>query len=123
VGELAGKTDRRLLGTWVSDRRRTFRHFKPKAGCPPQSLRKFKAIFGKLAVKWGRRFYHTELDGHRRSARYEVVASDASSVVVRSRDELSGEDQLQHIHFDGDYYWVALSGGSLCEFFRRVPPK
>lgn len=115
------KSDRRLLGTWQSDRRRTFRHFKPKAGCSPHSLRKFKAMFGKLVVQWDRGVYHTELDGHRSSARYEVVASDAESVVVRSRDELSGEDRLQHIHFDEDSYWVALAGGSICEFFRRVP--
>lgn len=115
------KTDRRLLGTWRSDRRRTFRHFKPKAGCPPKSLRKLKALFGKLVVKWGRGVCYTELVGHRESTRYDVVASDTASVVVRLRDELSGEDRLHHIHFDGDYYWVALSGGSICEFFRRVP--
>lgn len=117
------KSDRRLVGTWQSDRRRTFRHFKPKAGCSPQGLRKLKALFGKLVITWGRGVYHTELDGHRSSARYEVVASDSTSVVVRTRDVVSGEDRLQQIHFDGDSYWVSLLGGNICEFFRRVPPK
>ena len=122
MGRSPAKTDPRLLGTWRSDRRRTFRHFKPKAGCPPQSLRKFRALFGKLVVTWGRSVVRTELNGHRWSARYEVVARDAVSVVVRVWDESGGEDGLQHVHFAGDYYWVALAGGSVCEFFRRVPP-
>lgn len=117
----SAKSDRRLVGIWRSDRRRTFRHFKPKANCPPQSLRKFKAMFGKLVVRWGRSICYTDLDGHRVSARYEVVASDSVSVIVRLRDTTGGEDRLQQIHFDGNFYWVALSGGNICEFFRRVP--
>jgi hypothetical protein len=121
VSRRAAKTDRRLLGTWQSDRRRTFRHFKPKPGCSPHALRKLKGLFGKLVVRWGRGVYVTELDGHQTSVRYEVVATDAESVVVRFRDELSGSDQLQQIHFAGDYYWIALTGGAIFEFFRRVP--
>jgi hypothetical protein len=111
--------DSRLLGTWRSDRRRTFRHYKPKAGCSPQALAGLKAMFGKLVVRWGRGKYHTELEGHRESGGYEVVASDSVSVVVRYQDFLSGEDRLRQIHFDGDYYWIALGGG-LCEYFRRI---
>lgn len=122
MGSRAAKIDPRLLGTWRSDRRRTLRHFKPKPGCPPQSLRRFKALFGKLVVEWGRGGCRTELDGYGKSVLYEVVATDATSVVVRSRDERTGQHCLQHIHFDGDYYWVAIGNGSLCEFFRRVPP-
>ncbi|QEL16930.1 hypothetical protein [Limnoglobus roseus] len=122
VKKPAPKVDPRLLGTWRSDRRRTFRHFKPKAGCSPRSLRLFKGLFGKLVIRWDRRTCHTDLDGFCQAVRYEVVASDAVSVVVRLREGLTGEERLQHIHFDGDHYWVALGGGSLCEFFRRVPP-
>jgi hypothetical protein len=111
--------DRRLLGTWQSDRRRTFRHFRPKPGCSPQALAKFKAIFGKLVVRWGRGKYHTELAGLRESAEFEIVASDSRSVVVRYQDAFFEEARLQQIHFAGDWYFIALSGG-LCEYFRRV---
>lgn len=121
MSQRASKPDKRLLGTWRSDRRRTLRYFKPKAWCTPSRLRKFKALFGKLVVEWAHGAYHTEFDGHKVTAPYEVVARDSVSVVVQVRDVLSGEDRLQHIHFDGDYYWVALSGGGICEFFRRVP--
>jgi hypothetical protein len=111
--------DRRLLGTWKSDRRRTFRHFRPKAGCSPASFRKFRALFGKLVIRWGHGKSYAELDGHRSVTAYEVVASDSRSVVIRYFDSLAGEDRLRQIHFDGEYYWIALGGG-LCEYFRRM---
>ena len=119
----SAKSDPRLLGIWRSDRRRTFKHFKPKAKCPPSSFRKFKALFGELVVKWDRGVVHIELDDYRSATPYVVLASDAVSVVVRSKDPLSGEERIQQIHFEGDCYWVALPGGRLCEFFRRVQPE
>jgi hypothetical protein len=119
----SAKSDPRLLGTWRSDRRRTFKHFKPKANCPPRSIRKLKALFGKLVVKWDRGLFHTELDGHCTSTPYVVLGSDSVSVVIRSKHSLFGEERLQHIHFEGDCYWIALPGGQLCEFFRRVQPE
>ena len=112
--------DRRLIGSWKSDRRRTFKHYRPKAGCSAASLRKFKALFGKLVIRWGRTKSYSELDGHQSVAAYEVVASDADSVVIRYHDTLAGEDRLRQIHFVDDYYWITVGGG-LCEWFRRVP--
>jgi hypothetical protein len=58
------------------------------------------------------------LDGTRWVQRYEIVASDADSVVVRAPG-LDGSPTLSQIHFDGDYYWVA-AGGVLCEYFKRI---
>ena len=123
MGQRTVKSDPRLLGVWRSDRRRTFKHFKPKANCPPSSLRKLKSIFGKLVVKWERGVFHAELDGYCAATSYVVLASDAVSVVIRSMDTLIGEERIQHIHFEGDYYWIALRSGRICEFFRRVQPE
>ncbi len=111
--------DPRLIGTWKSDRRRTFRHFKPSSNCSPRSLNKFKAIFGKMVIRWGREKFYSEFDGFRDTARYETVASDSDSVVVRVPDVLSGEDVLRQIHFAEDYYWIAVSG-NMHEWFKRV---
>ena len=83
-------------------------------------MRKLKAIFGKLVIRYTRRKYYIEFDDYRESGTYDVVAVDSKSVVIRYRDEFSGEPQLQHIHFDGDFYWIAHPSGSLCEFFRKV---
>jgi hypothetical protein len=119
VGKPVSKYDGRLIGAWRSDRRRTFRHFKPKPGCPPRSLRKLKSIFGKLVIRWSRGRYYTELDGYHDSGAYAVVAQDESSIVVRFWDSLTEADRIGHIHFEGDHYWTAVSGG-LIEWFRRV---
>ena len=61
------------------------------------------------------------MDGDKWSNAYEVIASDQYSVVVRSKDDLSAELRLQQIHFEGDWYWLAISPG-LCEYFKRVTP-
>lgn len=114
------KTDTRLLGTWQSDRRRTFRHWKPKPGCPLKSLRRLKAMFGELVVRWTRTRCYSELGEFRSVDPYELVARDPSSVVVRVWDQLVEDYRLRYITFDGeDRYWLACSG-SLHECFRRV---
>jgi hypothetical protein len=110
--------DRRLLGTWKSDRRQTFKWFYPKPGCSPTNWRKFKAIFGKLIVRWGYTKCHTDLDGYKETRAYEVVASDANSVVVRILDPTAPRGRLCHIHFEGDYYWISVRNWR--EFFKRV---
>jgi hypothetical protein len=87
--------DPRLLGTWRSDRRKTFRHFAPRPGATPAGVRRLRALFGKLVVRWTRTRYVSELNGARQSAPYEVVASDPGTVVVRCFDPLSNSDRLR----------------------------
>lgn len=111
-------TDRRLWGTWRSDRRRTFQFFKPKSGAKPATVRKLKSLFGKMTIRWTARRCHIELNGERRSEPYEVVAKDANSVVVRVRG-IGDELVLSQIHFERDYYWVATCL-PLNEYFRRI---
>jgi hypothetical protein len=112
------KFDRRLLGTWKSDRRKTFRHYVPHPDAKPEGLRKFRAIFGKLVVRWTQLRCHTEYDGSRSSEPYEFIASDSESVVVRCFHELSNSYRLYQLHFDEQYYWIWAYG--IREYFRRV---
>jgi hypothetical protein len=114
------RIDKRLIGTWRSDRARTLRTFTPSPGISPESMRRFKALFGKLVIRWGRGVYRTDCDGLRSVEKYTVIASDASSVVIKVRGPLGPEPELRQIFFDGDCYWIALGGG-VCEYFRRVP--
>lgn len=116
------KFDRRLLGTWKSDRRKTFLHYKPPANVTEEKVRKFKSLFGKLIIRWGKSKCSTDLNGYKESHPYEVVAADMTSVVIRYEHFLLGPGCLMQIHFDieGDYYWIALDGGNLCEWFRKV---
>jgi hypothetical protein len=110
--------DRRLWGTWRSDRRRTFQFFKPKSGAKPATVRKLKSLFGKMTVRWTARRCHIELNGQSWSEPYEVVAKDANSVVVRVRG-IGDALELAQIHFEGDYYWVATIL-PMNEYFRRI---
>jgi len=50
--------------------------------------------------------------------KYDVVARDDDSVVIRARD-WTGEQKLTQIHFEGeDWYWVPA--GVFQEWFRRI---
>lgn len=117
------KFDRRLIGTWKSDRRRTFQNLKPPSNASPQRLKgrkRFKAFFGKLVIRWGRGTMYTELNGYRDSVKYQIIARDSKSIVVQFRSALFDEMEFQQIHFDGDdHYWVGIGGG-LMECFTRV---
>jgi hypothetical protein len=108
------KVDRRLLGVWKSDRARTFRNYKPSPKATPSGTGRFKAIFGKLRVRWTRKYLTTEYEGVRLRTPYTVVATDELSVVI-----LLDNSQLRHITFEGrDHYWLGVQG-ILCEHFGR----
>jgi hypothetical protein len=78
--------DRRLLGTWQSDRRLTFKHFTAAGKQTPAQLRRFKAMFGKLVIRWTPKYEHTDLNGFRARTRYDTIARDSRSVVIKSYD-------------------------------------
>ncbi|HEY4260196.1 MAG TPA: hypothetical protein VGM98_08550 [Schlesneria sp.] len=106
------KFDKRLIGTWQSDRRKTFQHYKPDKSISAAHLRRFKALFGKFVIRWGRTKCYSELDGWEDSG-------DDSSVVIRHPHSIAKQNVLKQIHFEGDCYWFALDG-SMNEWFRRI---
>ena len=114
------KTDRRLLGTWRSDRKPTVSEWRFKKRLTPARRRKFLDIFGHLRVTYTRTRIRGVLRDYRFTQRYELLAADSESVAIRYEDtQLTGEWLIQHIHFEGrDRYWVAL--GRNREWFKRV---
>jgi len=131
--------DRRLIGTWQSDRRKTFEHWKPGKKATPASTRKFQALFGKLQVRYTKKYLYERFTENtlvqglkstgkfRRFAQYEIVAKDESSTVIRviplkeDTFTLFG-DKLIQIRYDGpDGYFISLFPG-LSEYFRRIQP-
>jgi hypothetical protein len=107
------KVDRRLLGVWQSDRARTFRNYKPSPKADPKKARRFRSIFGKLQVRWTPKWVYTDYEVFRNRSSYTVVASDQISVVVCI------DEELLHVHFEGDQYWIGVHG-MLCEHFKRM---
>lgn len=129
----------RLWGTWKSDRRKTFEHVHlPKA--TPEGLKRFRAIFGKMVVKWGRTTFATRFTGKKflgrfpndekpTVERYSILARGPGQVVIviQERPEiversggLIGSETLAMIEFDGDGYWASSPLMVFKEFFRRV---
>jgi hypothetical protein len=127
-----------LLSTWRSDKRRTLRDFQHYQQLPASRKKRLLArIFGKLTLRYTRKYVYTELDGRASRERYKLLASDADSVVVRTyadnrRKELRAKygpmfdpwmlPKLMHLTFcqcrGRDYFWIGL--GRYCEWFRKV---
>jgi hypothetical protein len=116
------KYDRRLLGTWQSDRGRTLKNWKSSAKSVAKrkrAQRVFHSIFGKLVIRWTRRRWHSEYDGERESRAYEIVASDFQSVVIHSVAPGS-KGQLTYIRFIADGYYCVITVAGILEYFKRI---
>ena len=114
--------DRRLLGTWRSDARQTFRYWLFAENVPAETRKRFKRIFGKLTHTYSPTRFVSDFRGERTVYRYEVLGKDAGSIAIRywRRDDPEGE--ISHIHFSDPHYWIVTDLGQR-EFFRRLPNK
>lgn len=117
---LTRKADKRLLGIWRSDRRRTLAEWRFAKRLSPEKRRKILAIFGKLRVTYTRTRIRGVLGDYRLTQAYELLAADSDTVAIRYHDsQLTGEWLIEHIHFEGsDRYWISL--GHCREWFRRI---
>lgn len=133
------KFDTRLLGTWKSDAKRTLAEWRWRKNLSPAKRKKCGKFFGSLEITYTRKRVIRNLP-HRHwtdSQDYSVLGANESSVAVcifgepkvkntRSYDpsllqmakEIRSEPEIQHIHFEKDYYWVAF--GRNREFFRKL---
>jgi hypothetical protein len=136
------KVDRRLLGTWKSDKRRTFAEWNWKRNTSPKKKANLKAFFGKLEITYTRTKIITVLP-HRKSEwarRYAVLGTDDESVAVvqfgeidfknrrkydpenlKMVDKMFGsKPRIQQINFDKKHFWFSLGNGRNREFFRKI---
>jgi hypothetical protein len=109
-------TDKRLLGTWRSDRERTIALWKYQKEITPETKERFEKIFGKFTLRFTKTHIYTEFEDMKNIVPYSVIASDSSSVIIAWHEEK--EKSLQHIHFEGEIYYV-ISGYNI-EFYKRV---
>ena len=135
----------RLIGSWKSDRKKTFERVRLKG--TPTVQRKFRSLFGKLVQTWTKktmssyfdcdRFMGSKNDRTPEIQEYSVVARSPRFAVIqvgkrlpnhkRKIDLISAEmlqeldnwNSLLVIEFDGeDGYRISL--GTFFEYFRRV---
>src|SRR5262245_28485382 len=117
--------DKRLIGSWRSDRERTIADWRFKPDTPEDKQEIVINMFGKLELTYSRYRCVSLLNEHRSVAWYRVLAKDSESVMIISlrRFEIKGWLRtLYHIHFDGDWYWITLGRSNNREFFRKVSP-
>jgi hypothetical protein len=126
-----------LIGSWKSDKRLTLENCHRYHRLTGAKKRKFGSIFGRLVLRYTPSRVHHLLRGLEWTAKYDVLAVDSESIVVRIHsDDLwkkaspitadivkeMAEPRFQHIHFrrrnGRQYYWIGC--GILCEWFRRL---
>lgn len=117
--------DRRLVGNWVSDGRRTIADLEKRRRLSAKHRKAMKAIFGKLRLRYTPSRCYSTLDGNTEALPYRVLATNSEGAIVTGRslpEWLTTEEQIQHVRFvTNDLYWVCLGG--IHEYFRRVSIK
>jgi hypothetical protein len=109
--------DKRLIGTWKSDKRRTVQDIAARRDIPPKNKKSRYRMFGKLTLRYTRTHFHSIFEELSEVRRYRVVAKNESSVVTLNLHPLAGK-QIHHIRFEGEYHWICL--GKFREYFKRV---
>ena len=110
--------DTRLLGTWRSDGERTAAELNARIDIDSDRKARLSALFGKLDLRYTRRYCYSTLDGRTERIRCRVVARDAESAAVITYGSFG--PTVHQIHFDGDAYWITLGSSNIREFFRRI---
>jgi hypothetical protein len=118
--------DKRLIGTWCSDKRRTGTEIRARRDIRADRRReRLIRLFGKLVIRFTRTKCYTTLNGFTEVTPLRIVAKDADGVVIVSRAPLTGDDLISHLRFEEHprggaprYYWISL--GKFREYFRRL---
>lgn len=117
-----GMKDPRLIGNWRSDAQKTSLEIAARRDINSAKKKKLLQLFGKLELRYTPTRCYSFLNGQESVNRYRIVAKDSSSVALLVSNPIWGEE-IVHIHFEGNHYWVVLGSGRMREFFRRVPFK
>ena len=110
-------TDRRLLGTWRSDGRRTGAEIAARRDIKSSNKKRLRSLFGKLRLRYTKTRCYATLNGETQISRYIVAAKDEDSVAVVLADPEVGT-VISHIHFEGQSFWISL--GPIREYFRKI---
>jgi hypothetical protein len=114
--------DPRLIGSWRSDAHKTSLEIAARRDITAAKKKKLLRFFGKLELRYTPTRCYWSLNGQISANRYRVVAKDSSSVALQVSNPIVVEE-IVHIHFEGNRYWIVLGSGRMREFFKRIPSK
>lgn len=121
--EVAGRKplyDKRLLGTWQSDARKSRHEVRSRTDLSEKAKKTLIRMFGKLRLRYTRTRCYYEYEGCKGVETYRVIAKDCDSVVIPGFDPIYGEERLHQFHFEsnGQCYWISL--GKVREYFKKI---
>lgn len=112
------KTDRRLLGTWKSDKERTVRDWVYPKRLATQKRKRIEDIFGKLTLRFTRSRIHVTYDEDSWTHDYRILAADNYSVVIEV--DYAEDAELEHWRFDSDGCMYKSVSGQNTEYFSKM---
>lgn len=114
-----------LLGSWVSDKKRTVEHLPANLADTKREI--LSELFGKLRVTYTDTTCTAEFEGEISTQTYQIVARDRNSIVIErdlSQDPLKDLLQLSSLtkitFIDHDHYWLITEIGGFKEYFTRI---
>jgi hypothetical protein len=90
--------DSRLIGTWRSDTRKAALEIATRRDMGLAKNRKLVGLFGKLELRYTRRFCYFRFEDHESVSAYQVVAKDEYSAALVTFNSLEGK-RLQSSHW------------------------
>ncbi|MGP8198292.1 MAG: hypothetical protein ACLQU4_02175 [Limisphaerales bacterium] len=121
--------DARLLGTWHSNRDATvaaaFQRDPRWTNAPPDKVARFRDMFGRLTITYGKNTIKAEGVGESGSFPYRVVESGSNYVVIEDDEPLDNGRDIRIRFVNGDSsYWIDAGplGDGIEERFDKVKP-
>ncbi len=75
----------KLIGTWKSHRKRTLDNFAPYLKQKDLSRRRAASrLFGKLKLKWTKKYVYSSFKGRIDKDKYEVINESADTLVIKT---------------------------------------
>ncbi|MBN8549381.1 MAG: hypothetical protein J0M12_08715 [Deltaproteobacteria bacterium] len=122
------KLDKRLIGTWRSDRALTLKWWTFPPNVTPAKRARFGRLFGKLTFRITKDRIYGTFDDSKWTNTYVILAADSDSVVLgitpitREGKKLIGkerESKIWYIRFHSKDCFCIFAPGNL-EYFRKL---
>ena len=122
--------DKRILGRWKSDKRKTMGYLKRYCRITKKQERFFDALFGKMSIRITEKYIYTQMPkikfkrGHKvcvfdsfdDKSEYKVIGKDDDKVAIISKNVFD-EDEISLIHIEEKHIWMNVSDST---FFCNV---
>ena len=111
--------DKRILGRWKSDKRKTMGYLKKYCKVLKKQERFADALFGKMSMRITEKYIYTHTpeikfksgrkvrisDSSEDKSEYKVIAKDEDKVAIISKN-MFDEDQISIFHVEEKHIWV-----------------